>query len=54
MTLETRSEYGHGAGPVKWVKKILLNKQESYVMNNWYTSGYFKRCSGERQGDGNG
>ena len=41
---------GFGKNFIKWVK-LILNKQESCVMNNSTSTGYFTLSSGTRQGD---
>ena len=41
---------GFGMNFIKWVK-LILNNQESCVMNNGTSTGYFTLSSGTRQGD---
>ena len=42
--------FGCGNNFIRWIK-IILNKQESCIMNNGHSSGYFPILSGTRQGD---
>ena len=41
---------GFGNSFIKWVR-IIRNKQESCIMNNEHSTGYFALSSGTRQGD---
>ena len=43
-------KFGFGNNFIKWVK-IILNRQESCIMNNGHSTGYFALSSGTRQGD---
>ena len=43
-------KFGFGMNFIKWVK-LILNKQESCVMNNGTSTGYFTLSSGTRQED---
>ena len=43
-------KYGFGANFIDWIK-ILLNNQESCVINGGHTTKYFKLERGARQGD---
>ena len=43
-------KFGFGSNFIKWVK-IILNRQESCIMNNGHSTGYFALSSGTRQGD---
>ena len=43
-------KYGFGNNFIKYVK-IILNRQESCIMNNGHSTGYFALSSGTRQGD---
>ena len=46
----TLKKFGFGNNFIYWIK-IILNKQESCIMNNGHSSGYFPALSGSRQGD---
>ena len=48
--LSCLEKYGFGPNFLKWIK-ILLNKNESCVMNGGTTTGYFNLERGARQGD---
>ena len=43
-------KFGFGNNFIKWVK-IILNGQESCIMNNGHSTGYFALSSGTRQGN---
>ena len=43
-------KFGFGPNFIQWIR-VLLRNQESFVMNNGHSSGYFKVDSGSRQGD---
>ena len=43
-------KFGFGNNFIKWLK-IILNKQESCIMNNGHSTGLFALSSGTRQGD---
>ena len=43
-------KFGFGAIFIQWIR-VLFCYQESCVMNNGHSSGYFKVDSGSRQGD---
>ena len=43
-------KFGFSANFCQWIRVLLCN-QESCVMNNGHSSGYFKIDSGSRQGD---
>ena len=43
-------KFGFGMNFITWVK-LILNKQESCVMNNGTSTGYFTLSSGTHQGD---
>ena len=43
-------KFGFGANFIQWIRVLFCN-QESCVMNNEHSSGYFKVDSGSRQGD---
>ena len=43
-------KFGFGMNFIKWVK-LILNEQESCVMNNGTSTGYFTLSSGTRQED---
>ena len=44
------AKFGFGTNFIRWVK-LILNNQESCVMNNDTSTGYFTLSSGTRQGD---
>ena len=46
----TLKKFGFGNNFIHWIKTI-LNKQESCIMNNGHSSGYFPILSGTHQGD---
>ena len=48
--IATLKKLGFGPTFINWVK-VLLFKQESCVMNNGHSTGYFKYSRGARQGD---
>ena len=43
-------KFGFGDDFIRWVR-IILNRQESCIMNNGHSTGYFPLSSGTRQGD---
>ena len=43
-------KFGFGKNFIRWVS-IILNRQESCVMNDGHSTGYFSLSSGTRQGD---
>ena len=43
-------KFGLGDDFIRWVR-IILNKQESCIINNGNSTGYFPLFSGTRQGD---
>ena len=43
-------KFGFGNNFIKWVK-VIFNRQESCIMNNGHSTGYFALSSGTRQGD---
>ena len=43
-------KFGFGANYIQWIRVLVCN-QESCVMNNGHSSGYFKVDSGSCQGD---
>ena len=43
-------KYGFGKSFIKWIK-VLLNNQESCIINGGRTTSYFKLQRGTRQGD---
>ena len=43
-------KFGFGPNFIQWIRVLLCN-QDSCVMNNGHSSGYFKVDSGSRQGD---
>ena len=43
-------KFGFGTNFIQWIRVLFCN-QESCVMNNGHSSGYFKVDSGSRQGD---
>ena len=48
--ISTLEKYGFGQNFISWVK-ILLNNQESYVINGGKTTKYFMLSRGACQGD---
>ena len=43
-------KFGFGDDFIRWVR-IILNRQESCIMNNGHSTAYFPLSSGTRQGD---
>ena len=48
--IATLKKYGRGPSFIQWVK-TLLYRQESCIVNNGYSTGYFQLSRGSRQGD---
>ena len=43
-------KFGFGTEFLQWIK-LILNKQESCILNDGHSSGFFPLSSGTRQGD---